>query len=156
MKAFNLVTPAHCGSDIDWQKVLNSKNLIIYFFPEIPFDNVNIVSQDAYRFKNYFVRLDLSQNTVLGVTDDPRDLNPLFVQRFGIPFHIIYDRQHDIAGQFEKVLDDKGQIQRTLVCIRKGGQVAGVYQGDEIDGNLKRMVQFTNLPWYRKFFKKLF
>jgi len=156
MKDLKLITQAHCGDQIDWNEILKSKNLMLYFFPEIPFDNINIVSQEAYLFKNYFVRLDLEKNEVLGITDDSRDINKTFIQRFGIPFHFIYDRDHQITKNFKGVLEEGKNIKRSLVCIRKGGSIAGLYQGDQIEQTLKQMVQFTHLPWYKKLFKRLF
>ncbi len=148
-------TPAQCGTDIDWKETLNRKNMILYFFPEIPFDNISIVGQEAYLFKNYFVRLDLKQNEIVGVTDDPRDLNKLFIQRFSIPFHLVYDRDHQIAQQFDAVWNGK-ELQRTLICLQKGGTVKGIYQGPNIEKKLKELVQLNLLPWYKKLFKKSF
>jgi len=156
MKAPKIVVQTHCGVEVDWNKVLKSKNLYLYFFPEIPFDNVSIVSQEAYLFKNYFVRFDLSHNEVLGITDDKSDITKTFIQRFGIPFHFVYDRDHQIAKNFKEVLGDGDTLTRTLVRIQKGGTVKGVYQGAEIEKTIKRIVQFTQLPWYKKLFKKPF
>lgn len=153
MKAPEFSTQAHCGKEINSQEILKNKNLLIYFFPEIDFDSTNRVTQEAFLFKNYFVRLDLNQNEVVGITNDPRDLSKLFVQRFGVPFHLAYDREHEIAKKFEKVLHENN-MERTLVLIHKGGNVKGVYQGDDIENKLKEMVQYNQLPWYKKLFKK--
>lgn len=153
MKSLKIKTETHCGNDFDSKEVLKHKNVILYFFPEIPFDNINIVSQEAYLFKNYFVRLDLKHNEVVGITDDPRDLNKIFIQRFGIPFHLVYDRDHEIAKQFDSVLNGDN-LQRSLVCLQKGGALKGIYQGADVEKKLKELVKLNLLPWYKKMFAK--
>lgn len=156
MKASPFAAPAHCGTEVNTQEILKKKNLLIYFFPAVQFDKVVEVGQEAYLFKNYLVRLDLQKNEVLGVTDDPTDLQKTFVQRFSIPFHILYDRNHEIAKNYGALTPDGKSIERTLVCIKKGGSICRKYQGSQIEQNLNRMVRFTRLPWYRKFFGRLF
>lgn len=153
MKAPLFTAEAHCGTQINTASLVKNKNLLLYFFPEIDFNDTNRVTQEAFLFKNYFVRLDLKQNEVVGITNDPRDLNKLFVQRFGVPFHLVYDRDHKIAEKFEKVLNEQ-KMERTLVIVRKGGAIHGVYQGAGIEKKLKELVQWNLLPWHKKLFKK--
>ncbi len=155
MKLPEITTVAHCDVEVDFKKILKKKNLLLYFFPEIDFDDVNSVTQEAYLFKNYFVRLNLNENEVIGITDDSRDMNELFIQRFNIPFHLIYDRDHQIAEKMASVLNG-ADIKRTLVCVQKGGAIKGVYQGNTIEHKVKEMVQYHVLPWYKKLLKKSF
>jgi len=153
MKAVAFERPAHCGASVHIQEIVKKKNLILYFFPPLEFDKIEAVGQEAYLFKNYMVRLNLKKIEVLGVTDHPEDLTKTFVQRFGIPFHFIYDRDHEIAKSYGAYKEATQTLERRLVCIRKGGTIRKVYQGKEIEQNLKRMVSFTRLPWYRKLFR---
>lgn len=156
MKAIPFTSQAHCGTQVNTEEILQKKNLLIYFFPPIQFDKIEQVGQEAYLFKNFFVRLDLKKNEMLGVTDDPTDLSKTFVQRFGIPFHIVYDRDHQVAKNYNALAASGSQIERTLICIRKGGSIRHTFKNGAIEKNLKRMVTFTRLPWYRKLFRRLF
>lgn len=155
MKAPSFESIAHCGTPVKSDEILRKKNLLIYFFPEINFTDINQVGQEAYTFKNYLVRLNLAQNEVVGVTDHPDELKTTFVQRFGIPFHILADRDRAIAKNYGAVAAD-GKTERTLVCIRKGGALARTAKAGDIERTLREMVRFTRLPWYRKLFRKLF
>lgn len=156
MRAVAFESQAHCGTPVSSGELLKKKNLLIYFFPAIQFDKVDQVGQEAYLFKNYMVRLDLKKNEVVGVTDDPTDLKKTFVQRFGIPFHIVYDRDHQIAKNYGAVAAAGNSIERTLVCVKHGGAIRHTFRGPEIEQYLKRMVRHTRLPWYRQLFSSSF
>jgi peroxiredoxin Q/BCP len=109
---------------------LAGKNVVLFFYPK---DNTTGCTQEACDFRDAFPRFGKIDAVVLGVSPDGLESHRKFKKKFGLPYLLLSDEDHQLANVFgvwkEKSMYGRKYmgIERTTVVIDRHGRIARIF-----------------------------
>ena len=133
--------------DQDGKKVklskLKGKNVVLYFYPK---DQTPGCTTEACAFRDAKLKFDEQKSVIVGISPDTVDSHSKFALKFGLPFMLLSDPEHQVAEKYgawgEKVQYGKrtmGIIRSTFI-IDKKGLVQKVFPKVKVDGHAEEVL----------------
>jgi peroxiredoxin Q/BCP len=136
--------PAIPGGQVKLKQFRGQQNVVLYFYPR---DNTPGCTREACDFRDQQKTLAKADTVVLGVSTDSIAAHEKFAAKFGLPFCLLSDAEHQVAEQYgvwvEKNLYGRKSlgIQRATFLIDKRGKVAGVWPKVKVAGHVEEVVE---------------
>src|SRR5260370_4427208 len=106
------------------------KDVVVYFYPKADTPGC---TTEACEFRDAFPRFEGVDAVIVGVSPDPPKALAKFKTKFGLPFTLLADTEHQVAEAYG-VWKDKSMygkkymgIERTTVVIGKDGKVKKIF-----------------------------
>ena len=117
---------------------LRGKNVVLFFYPK---DDTPGCTREACEFRDALPRFGEMNATVLGVSPDDAKSHRKFRDKFGLPFRLLVDENHELADAYgiwklKKMFAVKYMgVERTTVIIDKKGKIARIFPKVKVDGH---------------------
>ncbi len=120
------------------------QNVVVYFYPK---DNTPGCTTEACDFRDQHSKLEKAGAVVLGVSPDKDTTHAKFAGKFGLPFTLLADTEHEVAEKYgswgEKSLYGRKfmGIIRSTFLIGKDGKVAKVWPKVKVAGHVDEVLE---------------
>ena len=120
------------------------KNVVLYFYPK---DNTPGCTTEACDFRDQHTKLEKAGAVVLGVSPDAEKTHAKFVGKFGLPFTLLADTEHQVAEKYgswgQKSLYGRKflGIIRSTFLIGSDGKVAKVWPKVKVAGHVDEVLE---------------
>ena len=120
------------------------KSVVLYFYPK---DNTPGCTTEACDFRDQHSKLEKAGAVVLGVSPDAEKTHLKFAGKFGLPFTLLADPEHEVAGKYgswgEKTLYGRKYlgIIRSTFLIGGDGKVAKVWPKVKVAGHVDEVLE---------------
>ena len=120
------------------------KSVVLYFYPK---DNTPGCTTEACDFRDQHSKLEKAGAVVLGVSPDAEKTHLKFAGKFGLPFTLLADPEHEVAGKYgswgEKTLYGRKYlgIIRSTFLIGRDGKVAKVWPKVKVAGHVEAVLE---------------
>ena len=120
------------------------KNVVLYFYPK---DNTPGCTTEACDFRDQHNKLEKAGAVVLGVSPDAEKTHLKFAGKFGLPFTLLADPEHEVAEKYgswgEKTLYGRKfmGIIRSTFLIGGDGKVAKVWPKVKVAGHVEEVLE---------------
>ena len=120
------------------------KNVVLYFYPK---DNTPGCTTEACDFRDQHSKLEKAGAVVLGVSPDAEKTHLTFAGKFGLPFTLLADPEHEVAQKYgswgEKSLYGRKYmgIIRSTFLIGTNGKVARVWPKVKVAGHVNEVLE---------------
>lgn len=110
---------------------LRGRPVVLYFYPK---DDTSGCTTQACEFRDLFPRFTTADAVVLGVSPDSAASHVKFKQKYGLPFTLLADTEHQVAEAYgvwkEKRMYGRTYmgVERTTFLIDRDGHVARVFE----------------------------
>lgn len=123
-------------------KAHDGKTVVLYFYPK---DNTPGCTVEACEFRDHHKKFAGKKAVVLGISPDSAKSHAKFTEKFGLPFELVPDEDHQIAEAYgvwkEKsmygrkymgierttfIIDPAGNIQQVFAKVKPKGHAAEV------------------------------
>lgn len=121
------------------------KHVVLYFYPK---DMTPGCTTEACDFRDQHKNFEELDSVVLGVSPDPVSRHEKFIEKYGLPFTLLADEEHEVAEQYGvwKLKKNFGKeymgIERSTFIIDKDGKVARVWDKVKVSGHVEEALQF--------------
>ncbi|MEQ2526890.1 thioredoxin-dependent thiol peroxidase [Bacillaceae bacterium CLA-AA-H227] len=121
------------------------KNVVLYFYPK---DMTPGCTTEACDFRDQHKSFEELDAVVLGVSPDPVARHEKFIEKYGLPFTLLADEDHEVAEQYGvwKLKKNFGKeymgVERSTFIIDKEGKVAHVWEKVKVKGHVEEALQF--------------
>ena len=121
------------------------KNVVLYFYPK---DMTPGCTTEACDFRDQHEKFRNLEAVILGVSPDPVDRHVKFVEKYGLPFLLLADTEHEVAEaygvwQLKKNFGKEYMgIERTTFVIDKEGKIAKVWPKVKVKGHVEEALNF--------------
>jgi thioredoxin-dependent peroxiredoxin len=111
------------------------KKVVLYFYPK---DNTSGCTTEACGFRDGYDDILAKGAVVLGVSPDSVESHTGFKLKFGLPFYLLSDPEHEVSELYgawgEKKRDDRTYfgILRTTFVIDEEGLISTVFKDVEV------------------------
>ena len=122
----------------------SGKNVVLYFYPK---DNTPGCTTEACDFRDQHGKLEKAGAVVLGVSPDAEKTHLKFAGKFGLPFMLLADTEHEVAEKYgawgEKSLYGRKYlgIIRSTFLIGGDGKVAKVWPKVKVNGHVEEVLE---------------
>lgn len=140
--AFTL--PAVPDGPIRLSQFKGRSNVVLYFYPR---DNTPGCTREACDFRDNLASLQSADTVVLGVSTDTVKSHQKFAEKFELPFPLLSDEQHEVAGKYGVWVEKKQYgrtymgLQRSTFLIDKQGKIAAVWPKVTVDGHVAEVAE---------------
>ena len=113
------------GRQLSYQ-ALKGTNIVLYFYPK---DMTPGCTTEACDFRDQVVNFTEVDAVILGVSPDPVDRHQKFAEKYGLPFLLLADTEHQVAEEYGvwKLKKNFGKeymgIERSTFIIDKNGNL---------------------------------
>jgi peroxiredoxin Q/BCP len=120
------------------------KNVVLYFYPK---DNTPGCTTEACDFRDQHGKLEKAGAVVLGVSPDAEKTHLKFAGKFGLPFTLLADTEHEVSEKYgawgEKSLYGRKfmGIIRSTFLIGGDGKVAKVWPKVKVAGHVDEVLE---------------
>ncbi len=124
------------------------KRVVLYFYPK---DDTPGCTTEACGFRNVHGEFDSAEAVLLGVSPDSADSHARFAAKYGLPYTLLSDEDHQVAERYgvwrEKQNYGKTYmgIARTTFIIDENGRIARIFQNVSPQGHEGQV-----LAWLRE------
>ena len=118
--------------------------VVLYFYPK---DNTPGCTTEACDFRDQHGKLEKAGAVVLGVSPDKETTHAKFAGKFGLPFTLLADTEHEVAEKYgawgEKSLYGRKflGIIRSTFLIGADGKVAKVWPKVKVAGHVDQVLE---------------
>jgi peroxiredoxin Q/BCP len=133
---------ADTGEDITLSD-LRGCAVILYFYPK---DDTPGCTKQAWSFRDAFSEFEERGVTILGVSPDTEADHVKFKEKYGLPFTLLADPEHEVAERYgvwvEKTMYGKKSmgIKRSTFVIDADGNVAKAMHGVKPEGHADQVL----------------
>lgn len=144
MQAPGFTLEAHNGKTITLSD-LKGKNVVIYFYPK---DMTPGCTTEACDFRDQYQQFNDVNAVILGISPDPVDRHQKFVEKYGLPFLLLADTDHQIAEAYGvwKLKKNFGKeymgIERSTFIIDKDGKVVKEWRKVQVKGHVEDALNY--------------
>ena len=123
---------------------LRGRPVVLYFYPK---DDTPGCTKQACSFRDAYGEFEERGATILGVSPDSESSHVRFKEKFGLPFTLLADPEHEVAEQYgvwvEKNTYGKKSmgIKRSTFVIDAEGNVASAMYGVSPDGHADQVLE---------------
>lgn len=124
-------------------KDYGGKKVILYFYPK---DETPGCTVEACSFRDAFDEFLAAGAVVLGVSPDDAGSHTKFRKRHGLPFHLLSDPDHNVAGAYgawgaKNLYGRKSEgILRSTFVIDGGGAITKVFRKVKPEGHAEEVL----------------
>ena len=117
---------------------LAGRAVVLYFYPKADTPGC---TTEACSFRDEFPRFEAGNAVILGVSPDPVDRVAKFKTKYGLPFSLLADSDHQVAEKYgvwvEKTNYGKTYmgVQRSTFIINPAGRIAKIFPKVKVDGH---------------------
>ncbi|TKC16026.1 thioredoxin-dependent thiol peroxidase [Robertmurraya kyonggiensis] len=136
--------PASDGKQVKLSD-FRGKHVVLYFYPK---DMTPGCTTEACDFRDQNKSFEELDAVVLGVSPDPVARHEKFIEKYGLPFTLLADEDHEVAEQYGvwKLKKNFGKeymgIERSTFIIDKEGKVARVWDKVKVSGHVEEALEF--------------
>lgn len=135
--------PASNGETIKLSD-FRGKNIVLYFYPK---DMTPGCTTQACDFRDRHKDFANLNAVILGVSTDPLERHEKFIDKYGLPFLLLADVNHEVAELYGvwKLKKNFGKeymgIERTTFIIDKDGKIVHISQKVRVKGHVESMLK---------------
>ena len=117
--------------------------VVLFFYPK---DDTPGCTQEACDFRDSAPKLKKADTVVLGISSDSTASHEKFAAKFGLPFVLLSDPEHQVAEKYgvwvEKNMYGRKSmgIQRATFLIDKKGKIAAIWPKVKVKGHVEEVV----------------
>lgn len=121
------------------------KNIVLYFYPK---DMTPGCTTEACDFRDQHRQFEELDAIILGVSPDPVDRHVKFAEKYGLPFLLLADIDHQVAEAYGvwKLKKNYGKeymgIERSTFVIDKDGKIAREWRKVKVKGHVEDALNF--------------
>lgn len=144
MAAPNFTLEANNGEKVSLSDYLG-KNIVLYFYPK---DMTPGCTTEACDFRDQYGDFEELNAVILGVSPDPVERHVKFVEKYGLPFLLLADPDHQVAEAYGvwQLKKNYGKeymgIERSTFVIDKDGKVAKEWRKVKVKGHVEEALNF--------------
>lgn len=143
-KAPDFTLPASNGETVSLHDFAG-KNIILYFYPK---DMTPGCTTEACDFRDQHSRFSDLNTVILGVSTDSLERHHKFIDKYGLPFLLLADEQHQAAESYGvwKMKKNFGKeymgIERSTFVINKEGVLVKEWRKVKVKGHVEEALAF--------------
>lgn len=124
---------------------LKGKNVVVYFYPK---DMTPGCTTEACDFRDQYKHFDKLNTVILGISPDPVDRHQKFVDKYGLPFLLLADTDHQVAEAYGvwKLKKNFGKeymgVERSTFIIDKEGKIAKEWRKVQVKGHVDEALTY--------------
>lgn len=124
---------------------LKGKNVVVYFYPK---DMTPGCTTEACDFRDQHEQFEKLDAVILGISPDPIDRHQKFVDKYGLPFLLLADTDHQVAEAYGvwKLKKNFGKeymgIERSTFIIDKQGNIAKEWRKVKVKGHVEEALSY--------------
>ncbi|MBX3442514.1 MAG: thioredoxin-dependent thiol peroxidase [Planctomyces sp.] len=117
--------------------------VVVYFYPK---DNTSGCTQQACDFRDAAPRFADIDAVVLGISPDSASSHAKFAAKFGLPFQLLVDADHEVAEKYgawaEKSMYGRKYfgIERSTFVIDGAGRIAAAWRKVKVPGHVAEVL----------------
>jgi thioredoxin-dependent peroxiredoxin len=144
MAAPNFTLEANNGEKISLSD-FQGKNIVLYFYPK---DMTPGCTTEACDFRDQYENFEALNAVILGVSPDPVNKHVKFVEKYGLPFLLLADPDHQVAEAYGvwQLKKNYGKeymgIERSTFVIDKEGKIAKEWRKVKVKGHVEEALNF--------------
>jgi thioredoxin-dependent peroxiredoxin len=144
MTAPNFTLDANNGEKVSLSDFLG-KNIVLYFYPK---DMTPGCTTEACDFRDQHANFEALDAVILGISPDPVEKHVKFVEKYGLPFLLLADPDHQVAEAYDvwKLKKNYGKeymgIERSTFVIDKEGKMAKEWRKVKVKGHVEDALNF--------------
>lgn len=121
------------------------KNVVLYFYPK---DMTPGCTTEACDFRDQYENFQAVNAVILGVSPDPVDRHVKFVEKYGLPFLLLADPDHQVAEAYDvwKLKKNYGKeymgIERSTFLIDKEGKIVREWRKVKVKGHVEEALEY--------------
>jgi peroxiredoxin Q/BCP len=144
LTAPNFTLEANNGEKVSLSDFLG-KNVVLYFYPK---DMTPGCTTEACDFRDQHVNFEALDAVILGISPDPVERHVKFVEKYGLPFLLLADPDHQVAEAYGvwKLKKNYGReymgIERSTFVIDKEGKIAKEWRKVKVKGHVEEALNF--------------
>ncbi len=122
------------------------KNVVLYFYPK---DMTPGCTTQACDFRDYHGDFSQLDCVIIGVSPDPIEKHEKFIDKYNLPFLLLFDENHRISELYEvwKLKKNFGKeymgIERSTFVIDKEGNIAKEWRKVKVKGHVEEALQYV-------------
>jgi thioredoxin-dependent peroxiredoxin len=135
---------AHNGETVTLSN-LKGKNVVLYFYPK---DMTPGCTTEACDFRDQYEQFAELNAVILGVSPDPVERHQKFVDKYGLPFLLLADTDHQVAEAYGvwKLKKNFGKeymgIERSTFIIDKEGIIVKEWRKVQVKGHVEAALNY--------------
>ncbi|MEH7075206.1 thioredoxin-dependent thiol peroxidase [Neobacillus drentensis] len=132
------------GETVNLSK-FHGTNVVLYFYPK---DMTPGCTTEACDFRDQIQQFTELNAVILGVSPDPVDRHQKFIEKYGLPFLLLADTEHQVADAFGvwKLKKNFGKeymgIERSTFIIDKDGKLAKEWRKVKVKGHVEEALTY--------------
>jgi peroxiredoxin Q/BCP len=144
MQVPNFELKANNGETVNLSK-FHGTNVVLYFYPK---DMTPGCTTEACDFRDQIQQFTEVDAVILGVSPDPVDRHQKFVEKYGLPFLLLADTEHQLAEAFGvwKLKKNFGKeymgIERSTFIIDKEGKLVKEWRNVKVKGHVDEALSY--------------
>lgn len=144
MQVPDIELQANNGETLNLSK-FHGTNVVLYFYPK---DMTPGCTTEACDFRDQIQKFNEVNAVILGVSPDPVDRHQKFVEKYGLPFLLLADTDHQLADAFGvwKLKKNFGKeymgIERSTFIIDKEGKIAKEWRKVKVKGHVEEALTY--------------
>ncbi|MEH6906126.1 MULTISPECIES: thioredoxin-dependent thiol peroxidase [Neobacillus] len=144
MQVPNFELETNSGETVTLSK-FKGTNVVLYFYPK---DMTPGCTTEACDFRDQIQQFTEVDAVILGVSPDPVDRHQKFVEKYGLPFLLLADTEHQLAEAFGvwKLKKNFGKeymgIERSTFIIDKEGNLVKEWRKVKVKGHVDEALTY--------------
>jgi thioredoxin-dependent peroxiredoxin len=144
MAAPNFTLEANNGEKVSLSD-FQGKNIVLYFYPK---DMTPGCTTEACDFRDQYENFEALNAVILGVSPDPVNKHVKFVEKYGLPFLLLADPDHQVAEAYGvwQLKKNYGKeymgIERSTFVIDKEGKIAKEWRKVKVKGHVEEALDY--------------
>ncbi|NRD78229.1 thioredoxin-dependent thiol peroxidase [Bacillus sp. BRMEA1] len=124
---------------------LRRKNVVLYFYPK---DMTPGCTTEACDFRDQFQNFSEINAMIIGISPDPASRHQKFIEKYGLPFTLLTDTDHQVAEAYDvwKLKKNFGKeymgVERSTFIIDKDGKIAKEWRKVQVKGHVDDALNF--------------
>jgi thioredoxin-dependent peroxiredoxin len=137
-QAPDFVLQANNGDNVTLSS-FKGTNVVLYFYPK---DMTPGCTTEACDFRDQIQQFNELDAVILGISPDPVDRHQKFVDKYGLPFLLLADTEHQVAEDYGvwKLKKNFGKeymgIERSTFIIDKNGTLVKEWRKVQVKGHV--------------------
>jgi thioredoxin-dependent peroxiredoxin len=125
---------------------LKGESVVLYFYPKDMTPGCTTQACDFRDLHNDFAQLNC---TIIGISLDPVGKHEKFIEKYNLPFLLLFDEDHHVSELYEvwKLKKNFGKeymgIERSTFVIDKEGKIAKEWRKVKVKGHVEEALQYV-------------
>lgn len=121
------------------------KNVVLYFYPK---DMTPSCTTQACDFRDQHEKFKDIDTVILGVSPDPIQRHMKFIDKYGLPFLLLADVEHEVANAYDvwRLKKNFGKeymgIERSTFILNKEGKLIKEWRKVKVKGHVEEALNF--------------